>query len=95
MADLILPARDNAGDDCELRDDRVPGRDHIQRCTCSTHDGVCEGCGFKITIGPSGTEYGHARGRNRRNSDRADCHHRPTQVDPQGPGTRAPAGGGE
>lgn len=84
------PSRDNAGHSCErvvAGDAALP--DHIERCACPQHDGVCRECNFKITIGPSGTEYGHARATNLGSQEpgRSDCPHRPATVDPNGPRT--------
>lgn len=86
----VLPARDNSGADCET-DAGTDGHllpAHIERCTCDTHHGVCQVCGFKITVGPSGIEYGHARATNRGPDEdgvRRDCPHRPSECDPTGP----------
>lgn len=40
---------------------------------------VCPDCGYRITVGLDGTEYGHFRGL-RQDQDR--CPRRPTSVDP-------------
>lgn len=40
---------------------------------------TCEECGRQITIGPDGTEYGHARGLRQREQR---CSRRPASVDP-------------
>ena len=82
------PSRDNYAFDCSLveTDDDLP--DHLTACTCSEHDGVCEECGYKITVGPTGTEYGHARATNRGPDDdgvRRDCTHRPLACNPGEP----------
>jgi len=90
----LKPSRDNSGRGCEFvpesaENDRLP--DHITACECETHDGVCEKCNYKITIGSEGTEYGHARATNKGpNSigDRVDCKHRPDNVDPGGGSAR-------
>lgn len=77
----MSPSRDNYGYQCTLVEDDADLPDHVTPCTCDTHNGVCEECGFKITVGPSGTEYGHARATNRRADEdgvRRDCPHRPT-----------------
>lgn len=83
------PSRDNYARDCELvEDDGDDLPDHLDRCQCPTHTGVCENCNYKITVGPSGTEYGHARATNRGpNEDgvRRDCIHRPLQCNPGEP----------
>jgi hypothetical protein len=87
------PPRDNRADHCQRVGDPVADRTHLTRCTCETHDGVCEVCGVKITVGPGGTEYGHARARNRApGAGREDCPHRPAACDPgrwQGDGETA------
>lgn len=41
----------------------------------------CEDCNRRCTRGPSGTEYGHARG-NERGADVEDCPRRPDSLDP-------------
>jgi len=86
MSTLTLPPnppRDNRADHCQLVGHGVADRAHLTRCTCGAHDGVCDVCGFKITVGPSGTEYGHARALNRAaGADREDCPHRPAACDP-------------
>lgn len=80
------PSRDNDGRGCTLlEDDSLP--DHIQPCTCDEHDGVCAACGFKITVGPDGDEYGHGRANNRAadpDGYRRDCPRRPTSCNPDG-----------
>lgn len=77
------PSRDNSGRSCSLTGEREPApHGHIQRCECSTHTGVCDECGFKVTAGPSGVEYGHARATNRGPDEdgvRRDCPHRPLE----------------
>jgi len=89
----LSPSRANSGRHCELVEADVGLPEHIMPCTCSTHDGVCEVCHYKITIGPSGREYGHARLSNSVvwvDGDRRDCPHRPAECDPGGPRTEAP-----
>lgn len=89
--DTEVPPRDNRARHCRPvadgdQDPDLP--DHLDECTCPNHSGVCRECGFKITIGPSGTEYGHAR-RGNRDPDagvREDCPYRPSGVDPGRPG---------
>jgi len=77
------PSRDNYASDCDIpgeQSDDLP--DHIDYCTCTNHTGVCQNCGYKVTVGPSDVEYGHARANNRGpNEDgiRRDCIHRPLQ----------------
>lgn len=83
-----LPPRDNYSYDCTVLDENALGRDHLQACECDAHDGVCSECGYKITVGPSGTEYGHARATNRgpdENGVRRDCRHRPLSCNPGEP----------
>lgn len=79
----IPPQNDGSG--CVIIDEpqgHLP--DHINPCRCEEHDGVCEACGYIVTVGPSGTEYGHARSHNRSpGSNRQDCPHRPPEVDPK------------
>lgn len=76
-----VPPRDNSGRDCETE----PAEDlptHLDRCTCPEHTGVCRECRYKITVGPSGREYGHARATNRypdADGVRRDCPHRPPE----------------
>lgn len=76
------PSRDNYSYGCEtVPDSELPA--HIDRCSCGEHTGVCAECGYKVTIGPSGTEYGHARANNRGPDDdgvRRDCPHRPLEL---------------
>lgn len=87
---IAVPSRGNAAHDCKPlpkreQDPSLP--DHIVECECEEHTGFCLECNFKITIGPSLTEYGHARARNRDTNTRkqGDCSHRPTAVvDPRG-----------
>lgn len=78
------PPRDNYANGCETAvDDKLPR--HLDRCACEEHTGVCRECGYKVTVGPSGREYGHARATNRgpdENGVRRDCVHRPRSVDP-------------
>lgn len=81
------PSRDNYARECRfVEDDDLP--DHLDACDCESHTGVCKNCGYKITIGPSDTEYGHARANNRGpNEDgvRRDCIHRPLSCNPGEP----------
>lgn len=85
-----MPARDNHAGGCEevfdpAARDGLP--DHLDPCKCAAHDGVCRDCGFKVTIGSSGTEYGHARANNRAadpDGYRRDCPQRPTCCNPDG-----------
>jgi len=72
----------NHGQTCEISGDHP--RDHLQLCSCEQHTGFCQVCGYIITVGPDGTEYGHARRRDRdsQERDRGDCPHRPSTVDP-------------
>lgn len=91
MTELPLrPPRENFARDCTIVEDGdVDLPDHIHPCTCPSHDGVCDDCGCKITVGPSGIEYGHARAKNRDHetrSERGDCGYRPASVDPGKPG---------
>lgn len=53
---------------------------------------TCPLCERQITVGPSGTEYGHERGESGR---RERCPRRPESVDPTGPGNPDPAPNGE
>lgn len=82
----LQPSRDNSARDCELVEG--PGREppkHIEPCSCPNHTGVCEECGYKITVAASGREYGHARAYNRcggRGGISEDCSHRPAACDP-------------
>jgi len=82
----LSPARNNSARTCELHrtsDSGLP--EHITQCGCDNHDGVCDVCGYKITVGPSGTEYGHARATNgavHRDGQRLDCDHRPASCNP-------------
>lgn len=46
---------------------------------------VCPECGWQCTKGPSGTEYGHQRGR--RGGSRNRCPRRSEDVDPDKPGS--------
>lgn len=62
--------------------DRIP--DHITPCECPNHDGICDVCGFRITIGTSGTEYGHAA----INNSVGECPHRPRNVNTHKTGGR-------
>lgn len=81
------PSRNNYSYGCVTEaDDDLPG--HLDRCGCSTHTGVCQECGYKITVGPSGREYGHARATNRGPDEdgvRRDCTHRPLSCNPGEP----------
>jgi hypothetical protein len=80
----LNPIPGNSGQSCETTpDDTLPT--HLDGCACETHTGVCRACGYKVTVGPSGTEYGHKRPRNRQPDDeRVPCPHRPTdRVDPK------------
>ena len=81
------PSRDNYAYGCDTIDeDELP--DHLDGCKCEQHTGVCQNCGYKITVGPSGVEYGHARATNRRANDegvRRDCIHRPLSCNPGEP----------
>ena len=83
------PSRDNYAYGCDITDAPVHDRQHLARCECDQHHGVCDECGYKITVGPSGTEYGHARATNRgpdADGVRRDCPHRPLECnsgDPQ------------
>lgn len=54
---------------------------------------ICSDCNRRCTRGPSGTEYGHARG-TELGSGRGDCPRRPDGVDPTKPdGDRSNGGG--
>jgi len=67
-----------------LEDDETILPEHLQPVDDPNHDGLCSECRRCITIGPDGTEYGHARAVNRR-GDRDDCSYRPNRrVDPPG-----------
>jgi len=83
------PSRDNFARHCEhVEEDGGELPDHISPCTCKVHTGVCDNCGYKITVSASGVEYGHARAINRGpNEDgvRRDCIHRPLQCNPGEP----------
>lgn len=57
------------------RPQRVQARD-------DTHDFQCEDCGCWITVGKSGVEYGHERGRGG-TGPAPRCPRRPDCVDPQ------------
>lgn len=85
----LKPSRDNHGGDCDLlQDEKDNLPDHVTRCSCQTHAGVCETCGGKVTIGSEGVEYGHQRATNRSPNDhgvRRDCPHRPMVCNPGGP----------
>lgn len=37
----------------------------------------CKNCGYSVTVGPDGTEYGHKRKPNKPNDRVGTCHHRP------------------
>lgn len=103
------PPRDNYAYGCDELDEPVQDRQHVHECECDTHHGVCQECGYKITIGPSGREYGHARANNRGpdpDGVRRDCPHRPLQCnsgepqawegyDPAEWNATRPANGGE
>lgn len=86
------PPRDNYSYGCETSAaDDLP--EHLDRCDCETHTGVCQECGYKITASETGIEYGHARARNRApGPDRQDCSHRPVVCDPGGPRGGQPGG---
>lgn len=66
-----VPSRGNYAVDCTLTNDPdLPSHlaelpDHLNGCECDNHHAVCDSCGFKVTVGPDGTEYGHARNVNR------------------------------
>lgn len=96
MSNTVIPSRDNAARTCIVTDEQ-PDRDlpdHIRPCGCDEHHGVCMTCNFKITVGQSGIEYGHARATNRSPNmpgKRRDCPHRPPSVDPSN--NRSPNGG--
>lgn len=47
-------------------------------------ESYCPECNSRITTGPTGIEYGHARGRSR--NSRGRCPRRPDCVDPDRPG---------
>jgi hypothetical protein len=87
----VVPSADNVGRDCDpASGSRKWLPDHIDPCECDAHDGVCTVCGYKITVGPSGTEYGHARASNRSAGDEyRDCPHRPASCDPNKPQARS------
>lgn len=77
-----LPPRDNYAYGCELHHGPLQDGVNVRPCTCDSHTGVCTECGYKITIGPSGREYGHARATNRgpdADGVRRDCPHRPLE----------------
>lgn len=87
----LNPSRDNDGSSCELVGDAprtVALPDHITPCSCDEHHGVCAECGFKISVGPSGREYGHGRATNLAPNDegvRRDCPNRPLACNPGEP----------
>jgi len=63
--------------------DTSPGvPSHIVVCQCDNHTGRCRECNGAITIGPSGTEYGHHRGYPARDGRDDDCPHRPEKCNP-------------
>lgn len=68
-------------------DDQSGTPEHILAIQDPNHDGVCGECGFYISIGSDGTEYGHAHAQNRSPaspSGRVACSHRPSGVNPGG-----------
>lgn len=78
------PSRGNSGRDCTIVDEDRGLPEHIEPCTCGTHDGVCVECRFKITVGKN-AEYGHRRATNSSadpDGVRRDCVHRPSSVNP-------------
>jgi len=58
------------------------GREHLLAVKNPDHTAVCKVCRYWITIGPDGTEYGHARGYQFQRDSQTDCPHRPSNVDP-------------
>lgn len=78
------PSCGNSGRNCDLLESDGNLPEHVTPCSCEAHHGVCESCRFKITVGPSGTEYGHARAGNKPGAAdvRRDCQHRPGECNP-------------
>lgn len=56
--------------------------EHITACDCDHHTGVCLTCGWIITIGSDGAEYGHRRHPYEPSLD--DCPRRSSSLDPSG-----------
>lgn len=56
------------------------------------YDYRCEECRRAITVGPSGTEYGHERGRGSTGTE-PRCSRRPTSVDPKRADAQSDGGG--
>lgn len=61
----------------------APSPEYVRICDCDHHTGVCLACGWIITIGSDGREYGHRR----EYDDHDGCPHRSPSVDPS-PGGR-------
>lgn len=55
--------------------------EHLLPVEHPSHDAHCSECGYWITVGPSGTEYGHKRGSTGGSAWR--CPYRPGNVDPK------------
>lgn len=72
------------GVDCQLKlaPDADAAPEHVAPCTCDHHTGVCRACGWIVTVGTDGTEYGHRRARYDPNVP--VCPHRAPAVDPSG-----------
>jgi hypothetical protein len=84
-----IPPRGNSArhilNDVDVEDDRDDLPDHLVAVEHPNHTAICRECQFWITVGPDGTEYGHARRDNRSSnvSPREPCSHRPSEsVDP-------------
>lgn len=71
--------------DCSLASarERICTQEHIAACACTHHTGICLGCGWVISVGSDGTEYGHRRG-DYGSETIVDCPHRSGSVDPSG-----------
>lgn len=85
LAKAGVPPRDNSGRSCTIVEEDRGLPDHIEPCTCDSHDGVCVECRFKITVGKR-AEYGHARANNTSATEdgvRKDCPHRPSATNPR------------
>jgi hypothetical protein len=89
MSTVLVPPRGNhAGSEwtpLPAKDRRDDLGDHLIEVDHPNHTAVCIDCGYWITVGPDGREYGHARLTNSayfENGERADCPNRPPECNP-------------
>lgn len=82
MQRVTTPSPSTGRQDAPARESSRPA--HLDPPDDPNHTGVCQDCGYPITVGPTGVEYGHARRKDRQTGMEhlGDCEYRPAGVDP-------------